>query len=421
MPKIAFYIDLKRIQVTLEGADLDKGNPGVGGTEYLFLLAVKALNKLHEEDYSILLTNIHFKNADPDLMTDYVPDEQGAVHYCESHAIQNLVFTAVVVGRANPKVFDTSVDILLWSHNVLNSNRQRFAAETRSIKWVVCVSESQYNNMADTPCFYKCTFINNFISDHFYEHARVSDYSEQKAVYVGSLYPHKGAHNLLEIWKHVEKRLPHAQLYIIGGANVWYADAVLGSAGLADPYYERVLQKRLDRLSHPKNIHFMGAEGWGHIDSFISTFRLGIVNPSHYARDETFCLSAIELATHGLPIVSRQRNDGLATTVLSGKTGFLEKTDKAIANKIVSILSNPKMSGDLGMAGRAYAQSFTANNVVSKWCELTESSRKNGQNNRIASLSRDSLLLRRDSLLRRGYQIESGWVVDYYKKKLRGR
>ena len=84
----------------------------------------------------------------------------------------------------------------------------------------------------------------------------------------------------------------------------------------------------------------MGAKGWEYIDKFVSTFRLGIVNPSHYMRDETFCLSAVEMAAHGLPVISRQRHDGLQTTIIHGKTGYLEKNNKDIAERIITQTSH---------------------------------------------------------------------------------
>lgn len=37
-PEIAFYIGLKNVKKSIEDADLNIGNPGVGGTQYLFLL-----------------------------------------------------------------------------------------------------------------------------------------------------------------------------------------------------------------------------------------------------------------------------------------------------------------------------------------------------------------------------------------------
>ena len=419
MPEIAFFIELKNNQTTIEGANLSLGNPGIGGTQYLFLLTIKELNHAYGNNYSILLTNTHLEHVDSSLCKDYVETEEDAIRYCETHSIYTLVFNSNVADKVDRRIFNTSVGIILWAHNTLNAKRQRIASEFESIKWIVCVSESQYKNMSDTPCFGKCTFINNIIPAHFYENAKLTDYSEEKAVYVGSLMPQKGVHNLLEIWQYVEKDLPHAQLYIFGGANVWNSNVVLEKNKVADKYYDRIIQKRLKKLNHPENIHFLGAKGWDHIDLYISSFRVGIVNPSHYMRDETFCLSAIEMETHGLPVVSRQRDDGLKTTVINGKTGFLEENDKRIAERIIQIISNKDISQQLGRTGREYAKQFIAEKTIDKWHELVERPYTKSPQRKWAFCSKDAKMLRRDFILKLGYLIKSGKIVDLLKKKFK--
>ena len=421
MPDLAFFIGLKKNHSAIEGADTDKGNPGIGGTQYLFLYTVKLLNRLYGSDYAVLLTDCSFDNPDPGLNIAYAENEEAAAAYCERHGIADLVINANAADRVSPKMFDTNVGIILWAHNTLNAERQKIAAVTKSIKWVVCVSESQYNNMMDTPCFGKCTFINNIIPEYFYEHSALTDYSEQKAAYVGSLMPQKGAHDLLEIWRFVEKKCPQAQLYIFGGARIWDENTDLGKSGAADIFYDRLLQKRLKKLVHPENVHFMGAKGWNYIDPFISTFRLGIVNPSHYMRDETFCLSAAEMAAHGLPIVSRQRNDGLQTTVIHGKTGYLEKSNKAIADRMISILSDKDESRRLGTEGRKYAEKFSMSETVRKWHELAQSSCGETRSGKSAFFSKDAFLLRHDFRKKLGFLIESGKCFYLVKKKFTGR
>ena len=127
MPKIAFFIELKNNQATIEGADLNIGNPGVGGTQYLFLLTVKVLNSIYGEDYSVLLTNTRFSNSDPGLHTDYSENVKEAIQYCERHQINNLVLNANEADRVDAKVFDTRVRIMLWAHNTLNAKRQKIA------------------------------------------------------------------------------------------------------------------------------------------------------------------------------------------------------------------------------------------------------------------------------------------------------
>lgn len=419
MPELAFFIGLKNNRSAIENADLDKGNPGVGGTQYLFMYTVKLLNRLYGNDYAVLLTDIVSDKLAPELNISYSINEGSAVEYCEKHNIANLVINANAADRVNPKIFNTTVRIILWAHNTLTAKRQKIAAVTQSIKWVVCVSESQYNNMKDTPCFGKCTFINNIIPKYFYDHSTLTDYSEKKAAFVGSLMPQKGAHDLLDIWCFVEKQCPDAQLYIFGGANIWNENATLGKSGAADIFYDRLVQKRLKRLKHPENIHFMGAKGWEFIDSFISTFRLGIVNPSHYLRDETFCLSATEMAAHGLPVVSRQRYDGLQTTIDHGNTGYLEKSNKAIAERMIKILSDPNESKRLGSEGRKHAAVFSSQEIVKKWHELVISPCRNARSGKPAFFSKDAFLLRHDFRQKLAFLVESGKCFYLIKKKVK--
>lgn len=417
--KIAFYIELKDKKETLQFSDLDAGNPGIGGTQYLFLLTVKYLNRLYGTGYAVLLTDGDFGIEDTEIIVDYVSDEKEAVHYCEEHMISVLTFNANIADRVNAEVFDTSVRLILWAHNTLTEKRQQIVAQTASIERVVCVSESQYRNMVDTPCYDKCTYINNVIPSWFYNNSTLSDYSETKAVYIGSIMPQKGVHNLLEIWRHVEKRAPEAQLYIFGGASIWNHNVKLGSSGVADQYYDRIIQRRMKKLQHPENVHFMGAKGWKDIDGMIKTARVGIVNPSHYMRDETFCMSAVEMEAHGIPIVSRQRQDGLGTTIQHGETGFLEEQDIHIAERIVSLLKDDVLCHQMGVVARETAKEFVVEHEVFKWHDIVETDRRAIQNHNSGKRkSRDAKLLEHDFILKLGFLVESGKIIDLVLKKI---
>jgi glycosyltransferase involved in cell wall biosynthesis len=420
--RIAFYIGLKNSKKTLECADLDLGNPGVGGTQYLFLLTVKYLNRLYGKGYAVLLTDGNCGLNDSEIDINYVGDERGAVQYCENNSIPVLTFNANIADRVGNEVFDTSVRLFLWAHNTLTGKRQNIAAKTTSIDRVICVSESQYKNMKDTPCYHKCTFINNIIPKYFYDNSTLTNYSEEKAVYVGSVMPQKGVHNLLEIWKYVEQRAPKAQLYIFGGANVWNSNTRLGSRGTADEYYDRVIYRRMKRLKHPENIHFMGARGWKEINGMISTARVGVVNPSHYMRDETFCMSAIEMEAHGIPVVSRQRNDGLNTTIIHKKTGFLEGKNADIANRIVSLIKDNNLCSKMGMTAREEAKNFIVENEVTKWHDIAESERIEVKSvSASGQKSKDAKLLQHDFVLKLMFLVESGKFIDLIIKKIKWR
>ena len=162
-PEIAFYIGLKNVKKSIEDADLNIGNPGVGGTQYLFLLTVKKYNEKYNETKALLLTD-----GELDLKDDAVPyvvvkSESEAMRYCEEQNIKVLVLNANVADSIDEKSFNTEVKIALWAHNTLTWSRQLVAARNQSIQYVVCVSEKQYENMRDTPCWEKCTYINNII------------------------------------------------------------------------------------------------------------------------------------------------------------------------------------------------------------------------------------------------------------------
>lgn len=417
--KIAFYLPMNNVRSNMRNADLDEGNPGLGGTQYLFLLTVKHLNQKHGGHYALLLTNEGFCFDDKEVPYKTANSEHEAVKYCENNKIEVLTINANVIDVVDKSAFDTSVRIFIWAHNTLTWKRQLIAHTTDSIERVICVSERQYLNMADTPCYKKCTYINNIIPEKFYERATLTDYSSPSAVYIASIMPQKGVHNLLSIWKYVERALPEANLYIFGGSNIWNQNKELGSIGVADIYYERIIKRKLKKLKHVENVHFMGAKGWNEIDQLIRSARVGIVNPSFYMRDETFCMSAVEMEAHGIPVVSRMRSDGLLTTINNGYSGFLEEKDKKIAEKMIQMLQNDENSKQIGIQARKFAQQFLVENEIEKWNEMVKQPiAVKDEPAMHCKKSKDGKLLDHDFRLKLLFTVSSGKLFYLIKKKL---
>lgn len=412
--KIAFFIQLKNLQETLTNSNIEEGNPGVGGTQYLFLLAVKYLNKTYGTGYAVMLSDADL-DIDEDVAVKDVTNEKTALKYCENNNIENIVFNANIADRVNKDFFDTKIRILLWAHNTLSAKRQRIAARMESIYKVVCVSESQYLNMRDTECFDKCTFINNIIPETFYNRATASDYSKKQAVYIGSATPQKGIHNLLKIWRIVERKDLESELYVIGGAKVWNEQNETGLLGVGDKYYDRILYRKLKKIKYPERIHFLGSKSWEEIKELIPSFRVGIVNPSHYMRDETFCMSAIEMQAYSLPVVSRKRNDGIATTIKTGYNGFLERNDRKLAERILGIMNDKKLCCDMGKHARAYAKQFIVENEITKWDKIIENLCIQKCKRKILP-SKDSIMLFKDSFLKLIYIIASGKIFKFIRR-----
>ena len=422
--KIAFYIKLSCIGQTLQkDIDLEKGNPGIGGTPYLFLITVKYLNYIMQFDYALILTDKKLEFNDNDIPIEVATDVNEAIEICKNKGIDTIVLNANIIESINKDISDYDINIILWAHNSLNWKTQCISAKRNNIKKIVCVSKKQYENLLKSPCSEKIIYINNSITSSFYNEAKLTDYTEEKAVYIGSIMPQKGCHNLLDIWRSVEKKCPNAKLYIFGSAHTWNRDIELGKMNIADKYYERILIEKLKKIKNKNNIIFCGNKSWQEIGNTIKTARVAIVNPSHYLRDETFCMSALELETHGIPIVSRQRNDGLNTSILNNKTGFLEKKDKLISEKISLLLTNSKMAQNYGCEARKYASNFLMEEEVLKWIDVinnidNNTSEVKQKKNMFVKKSKEAILVEHDKMLKIIYTIMTGKIFTIIKRKI---
>lgn len=414
---IAFYIGLSNNRTALKAADLDIGNPGIGGTIYLFLLTVKYLNQYYGKKFALLLTDDNVELMDDDIAIQAVGSELDAVKFCQINEIKTLVFNANIASRYADSLFvQKDISIFLWAHNTLNLKRLIIASNFDSVKHIVCVSMSQMMNMKDSPCYEKCVCINNIITEKFYNSSNITNYSKNAVVYVGALFPQKGAHNLLDIWKYVEKSIIDAELYIIGGSSVWNEFVLQDSSIPASIDYGKILLKKLKKLNNPSKVHFMGSMGWSEINELIKNFKVGIVNPSYYLRDETFCLSAIELQCHGIPVVSRQRNDGLNTTIVNGQTGFLNRKNSEIAKSIIKLLSDDDLVKKMGYQARSYAKTFFIKNEIHKWKLLCENYTEKRYKHIKFFISKDSILLLHDSCLKIIFHCQTKKIVTLIKK-----
>lgn len=418
MKKIAFYLSLKKISKRLNNINIENGNPGIGGTQYMFLLTVRYINLLCHNCEAFILTDINIEQFDNKIPIVFLENEKEIIQCCETLNVDIIVINANMVSRVKKLILDTNINIYCWAHNTLNYKGQCIVAKIKNIKKLICVSKKQYDNMRDSICFNKCTYINNVITKKFYNDSKISDYSNNNVIYIGSIMPQKGLHNLLDIWKYVEKECRDIQLYIFGGASIWNNNIELGKLGIADKYYDKILRKKLKKLKYKDNIHFMGTQSAEFIKKYMEKSKIGIVNPSKYMRDETFCISAIEFETYGIPVISRERGDGLSSTITNKKNGFLEKTNKAIAEKICFLLKNEKKLIEMGKNARDNAKKFIIDNEILKWDKLVKDDNEIVRNKLCFKISKDSLILFHDFILKCTFVLSTGKFLNIIRKRL---
>ena len=243
-------------------------------------------------------------------------------------------------------------------------------SKSLNVPQIVCVSENQMANMNGIGYENISTYINNFITTSFYNRIKPTSLNSKKIVYIGALFPNKGCHNLIKIWSLVNRMDPSLELIVIGGSSVYGSKIKKGSIGVTDRAYELLINWYLQKVDDKKSVRFVGSKNWNEILELISDARVGVVNPSYFRFDETFCMSAVEMQAGGLPIVSRYRNDGLVSTIDDEKTGYLCKSDKDIASAIVRLSNDDILCRKMSVNARKKAKQFLDEDSIDSWVGL---------------------------------------------------
>lgn len=301
MQKIAFYIN-KPTLPNRDYNDLEKGNPGLPGSEYEFLLVSQLLDKRSNDLEIYLLAN--FKGNLPHSRVIWVTDLESSCIACQELDIKTIV---VDVKCFDKKVMDQygQLDYIIWAHNLIPIKQLTLFYELDYIKRIVCVGREVMELFRDHPVSWKTNYIYNIfpILDKNHYQALMHNCDNHNVVYMGCLIKEKGFHILAEAWKNILKQIPDAQLYVIGNGRLYDKDAPLGKYGQAAPEYEDMFMPYL--TDHNGNIlesvHFMGVMGNEKYD-IISNCKVGVPNPSGIS--ETFCISGIEMQLYGTIVIS---------------------------------------------------------------------------------------------------------------------
>lgn len=367
-----FYCDTSGIAGTDVSRVLE-GNPGIGGAQYLNILIATMLNKKLKESKSNCTVKLCVTSPFSNVCSWTPIAEVGSFEECiKEYGREDSIFIIreFEAKRQISYIKNSKQKCLIWAHNTIDIELQRIICQLNEIVGVVCVSRQQYMNMSYLPFFEHCCFINNCYPENFFSND-ITDYTGNKVVYIGAAVPQKGMHNVLDIWKYVEKEIPTAKLELFGGVHLRDNRGKLGSLGVTAPTYERILNLRMRHLNK-NNICFRGVCNWDEIKKSLLTANIGIVNPSFLMRDETFCLAAVEMESMGLPVVSRERNDGLQTTVLNHVTGILQRNNEDISNAMVEVLKNKELNREMGKRAKKFASSFIAETAIERWNETLE-------------------------------------------------
>lgn len=344
MSKVAFYIDNNNIK-DINCSEIANGNPGIGGTEYLFYYTVLNLQSASKHDLDIILLT----SSDailPDMNYYVVGNKSNAIEWCKKEKIDILVIKFEQDDfKYGISLLSTNnigrIKIVIWAHNIIPNYILCKMSKLGGISAIVNVGREQLDLYRDNSMFYKSTYIYNSIPvksfEYYKNHSTPFVKRQHEVTYLGSLIPVKGFHILAKIWKDVIKCVPDAHLNVIGSGQVYNTSGVLGDYGIADSEYEKQFMPYLidENGNILPSVTFYGKLGNEKYE-ILSRTKVGVPNPA--GTSETFCLSAVEMALWGARIVSK-KYVGLIDTV-PDVIGRLFKNEDEFKNMLISELNN---------------------------------------------------------------------------------
>lgn len=344
--------------------NIEKGNPGVGGSEYLLLQLFHYLSK--DSEYNCMLYGIGCNINNENFIS--IQSDIEAVKKAYKDKIDVFIF---IPKNRKPDFYKelqyVKLKSIAWVHNYISYNVIKLLTDCEMVKRVIFVSRQHYDCYIDDELIKKSDYIYNMLSceKHEYIHA---ENKENIVTYIGALIPAKGFHKLAKVWKNVLKKVPNAQLQVIGDGRLYNKNAVLGKYGFAESKYEKKIIKYLSDSNGEifKSVNFFGSLG-NEKDELIEKTKVGVANPTGIS--ETFCLSAVEYKTYGIPVVT-YKGYGLLDTVRNNVDGILIKSSAQLQKAIITLLIDNKKNSEYGKNGLLSGfTDFMPNKVIVQWKE----------------------------------------------------
>ncbi len=364
------YDDISR--EGLDASHPQTGNPGVGGTQFCYLMLIHFYTQYFPEDELIVYRHRHTdrlcKMPREDRVTYRVAaSPRDCVEQAARDQADMLLFNFNHVMELADVLREKRLKSAVWVHNWIRGDILRVMADHPFITRVIFLGREHYDRYIDHDVIRKGVIIPNMFCPDGYP---VRDPSPAPVVtYVGAIVPGKGFAALAKAWPKVLERVPDAQLYVIGKGDLYGTDIRQGPLGVAEEKYEATFAPFVtgaDGRVLP-SVHFMGLMGAEKSEIYRKT-KVGVVNPT--GRTEVCPISALEMQAAEIPVISKNVN-GLPDVVRDGGTGILIRSAGALSGAICRLLTDDGQNRALGENARAFvAEGFAPEKVIGLWKKL---------------------------------------------------
>lgn len=376
---IYLYISTKGIS-DVDLSMPENGNPGIGGTQYCFILLAYYLYKNNNLPVNII--SLESLKLPAFLKNIVVSDFIEACRYVQE---KDILICQTPMNKVDYDIINTiKGKVICWSHNYFKYDYAKLMSSTKKIVANVFVSKQMFDFYIDCDIIKKSLYIFNMVPDTLGECKR--NVQPNTLVFIGNLIKEKGIIELFKIWRRVEKKVPNAQLYIIGRGNLYDHTIKLGKINVLSEDMEQRLSSYIFDSDNKikKNIHFLGILGKEKYDVFLNA-SVGMVNPS--AKTETFGLGIVEMATAKLPVVTMNWN-GHPDTAINKKTALLSLTNRGMAKNVIKLFSDNDLNKTLGENGKLLCSRFSPSFISQQWYDLISNIENGSYINQNLSISK---------------------------------
>jgi glycosyltransferase involved in cell wall biosynthesis len=353
------YLDTRNIK-SIDVRDVDAGNPGMGGTEYMFFLVAAHLARTQE-----VTMYITHAGAFPEGIRYVVVGGMGdAAAKMAANGEELLILRESEVQANRSVLAGMDQKVLVWAHNYSGHRTLKTCVACPAIKRYICVSREQYENLRDEAVFAKADFVFNAVATGSWP-ADPPAAEGNNVFYMGSLIEQKGFHVLAKHWPEIARAVPGAKLHVVGTGQLYDRSETMGPLGLAGADYERRFTNYL--IVHGQlrqDVIFHGTLGADKLN-LLSQAKVAVPNPTGHG--ETFCITALEFALLGVPVVTKNLG-GPVNIVVNGETGVLYEHESQLPQAVIALLKDEERRRAMGRKAILRARSnFDIGVVVAKW------------------------------------------------------
>lgn len=358
--KVVFYYgsqDGQPIKIT----NIEKGNPGIGGTQYLILLLAYYLAQ--DKSYDVAIVGVREVVGLQGVDCISIRKETELKTSLTSIGTEILITYHFPHSCLEEDLYNANFKIIVWSHNFLYSDFCDYIVKNESIKCNVFVGKQQYDWYIDDDVIKKSVNVFNMMPDVVPANQRKND--SKTVVFLGL----RGIIEVCKCWKKVLEAVPNAQLYVMGSEKL-YENVQLGKYGVARSDFENQFMPYVTDQdgSVIPSVHFLGLVNEEKLDYFQKA-SVGIINPS--GCHETFGMGIVEMGVAELPVVTSTSN-GYYDTVISGTTGYICTDVNDLSDKIIYLLKHPDKNKEMGENGKKNAMRFSPDIIIPQWKKLIE-------------------------------------------------